>query len=219
MHTLRSLRYVIRGRFLRPEPSDLFQETSGRYYAGLRMMDVFGHVNNARFLELFEFARWEQGGQMRMWEKFGKAQMIPFVAACHVHYVTAIPPCSVVEVRTKVVEAHGKWWTIRQTMLNSEGDRIHAAALFRIAIIDKSGKSSGKGQVTISGDEAVTRLGLDPEAVRHRLSAEWVKEQGDDALSHATNIIAETTDLDEEWRKVLRDQGKALRDVTKSRKE
>jgi YbgC/YbaW family acyl-CoA thioester hydrolase len=227
LHTLRSLRYVLRGRFARREPIDVFQETKGRYYAGLRMMDVFGHVNNARYLELFEFARWEQGGEMRMWEKFGKAKIIPFVAACHVHYVTAIAPCSVVEIRTRVVEATGKWWTIRQTMYNRKGDRIHAAALFRIAIIDKrkgqQPKSSSSGDnkkrtqgghnhpVTITGAEAVARLGFDPDVVKRRLDEEWLREQGDDAATRATNILAEATDLDEEWRKVLRLQGGALR--------
>ena len=182
------------------------------------MIDVFGHVNNARFLELFEFARWQQGGEMRMWEKFGKAKIVPFVAACHIHYVNAIPPCTTVQIRTKLVQSNGKWWTMRQTMLSAKGDKIHASALFRIALIDKAPRKAGgqKGQVTVTGDEAIARMGFDPVQVSKRLEEEWTKEQGDDALSKATNIITETTELDEEWRKVLREQSKTLRDSARS---
>lgn len=175
-HLGRSLFYTIKGRLSclqSKAPVGLFDESSSRIFVGLRMIDVFGHVNNAKFLELFEFARWNQGGQSRYIEKFYKNNFFPVVAGAHVQYMKEVKPWRSVVVRTKTVHFSGKNCVIRQTMYDAEEKIVHAQGYFQIAMVDRRSKKS------ISCEEALVRMGLSDEEQRQlalSLQREWAAE-------------------------------------------
>ena len=230
-HVMRCARYVLRG-FLEPKKG-IFDETLVNVYAGLRMADAFGHVNNAKFLEIFEFGRWHQGGAQRIFAEFRKARVLPFVAASHVQYLLPISPATLVTVRTRVVNTDGRWWVMRQLITDRSGRKVYAAALFRIAIMDRSpegepgpqppGAAEGratKKASTISGEEACRRLGFDPNTVRELLAKAWEMDingsvakggpRAEDSLlaaevlARSRALIDEANDFDEKWRGLLR---------------
>jgi acyl-CoA thioesterase FadM len=235
MHLLRCGRLALRGRA--SAPKEVFDETTVNIYAGWRMVDAFGHINNSRYLELFELARWHEGGQKRYFSKFRKAEMYPTVAAAHIQFLKEIPPAQVVRIHTRTVCCNGRWFLVRQHMFDRTGTKLHATALFRIAMIDSSSavKKSSKdpshvaaqtpasvavrrGPSSLTADEAIIRLGYIPDTIHAQLKESWLKELtvGHPETAEAVSTIAQTIlkdvdELDESWRGLMRTVQEGLR--------
>lgn len=117
-----------------------------RIYVGFRKMDGFLHVNNSRYLEIFEFARWQQGVRSGLLQyKFVK-KGYPVVNSVHVHYLTPLFPFKFVTVETKVVGRHDRILLMEQRILaepkpGSDTRRCYASALVKISFMGPSGKT------------------------------------------------------------------------------
>lgn len=227
LHCLRSLRSYLRG--VRCPEVGVFDETSVNLYAGWRMIDAFGHVNNAKYLELFEFGRWHQGGAQRSVKTFKKAQLYPVVAAVHIQYMSEIKAMTTVQVKSKIVNADDRSFVMRQHMLSQDGTKLFSTAFFRLSIVSTRPDSKG----VLAADEAIRRLGFDPVVVRAELAKAWDSEvdlssspssagsqQGattgdtlaaEEAKALPSHVMSDVNELDRDWRGMLRSYGKRLK--------
>jgi acyl-CoA thioester hydrolase len=99
-------------------------------------LDSFGHLNNARYLELFEQARWdlitERGfGIDVMREK----QMGPTILGVEVKFLKELAPRERVVIRTELASYERKVGKIRQTMVKASGE-VACEATFTFGLFD-----------------------------------------------------------------------------------
>ena len=182
------------------------------------MIDAFGHVNNAKYLELFEFGRWHQGGAQRSITTFKKAQLYPVVAAVHIQYMSEIKAMTVVQVTSKIVNADDRSFVMRQHMLSTDGKKLYSTALFRLSIVSTRPDSKG----VLTSDEAIKRLGFEPQVVRDQLAKAWEEEVAiagptaaaattEDGNSTPSHVMTDVNALDRDWRGMLRSYAKKLK--------
>jgi acyl-CoA thioesterase FadM len=225
LHVIRSLRYLAHGCFFSGPQIGIFDEATTHVYAGFRMMDAFMHVNNARYLELFEFARWHEAGVKRSIPLFKAAGMYPVVGAVHIQFIKEVPPASLVMIRTKIVGLEDRAIVARQHMFNRTGTKLHATAIFRVSLVD----SRSKKPATVAPSEALIRLGLDEAEIRAAAEAAWLKDfthtdgKSSDAggvvvssdthssstsseaqKEEALRVLRDVSALDNDWRRVMR---------------
>src|SRR5262245_24786768 len=132
LHTLRSLRYIAMGLLRRGEPFTADGIVTTRIYSGFRKLDMFMHVNNASYLELFEFARWEQAGRLRMFARYRQGHCYPIVAAAFVEYMAPLKAFCFVRVSSRMLGTSGKWLLMEQTMRSDDERQLHASAVYKI---------------------------------------------------------------------------------------
>lgn len=91
-------------------------------------LDTFGHVNNARYLELFEEARWdiiESGGYGL--EKIQQTQIGPVLLEVKLQFKRELRNREKITIRTWATSNSGKIQTLRQVMINSNGEEACVA--------------------------------------------------------------------------------------------
>lgn len=151
------------------EKIDMYGKAYCKVFCGLRLIDGFGHVNNAKFLELFEFARWQHGMQSGFNQKFVDGKCYPVVAAAHVTYMAEVKPWSTVQIATQVKGSDEKFIYIEQSMYSKHPktgkEVIHACALIKAALLRTKGKPK---QLEPEPEQPVAKEGEpQPAKVRH----------------------------------------------------
>lgn len=101
-----------------------------------RHLDMFGHVNNAAYLELFEQARWD----LITRNGFGRAEVEktglgPTLLEVTVRFKREIRGAGPVTIRTRTLSYKGKIGRLEQVMI-SDGGVEACAAEFVIALFD-----------------------------------------------------------------------------------
>lgn len=99
-------------------------------------LDVFGHVNNAAYLELFEEARWDwitRGG-------FGLKEIRergigPVVLEAKLRFQREATNREAVVIRSRTIEYARKIGTVEQVMVRADG-KASCTALFTVALFD-----------------------------------------------------------------------------------
>jgi thioesterase III len=111
------------------------------YHTTIRegQLDVFGHVNNAIYLELFEEARWEILTQ----RGYGLDQMLEtdegiVVLRADVKFLRELRNRDQIAIDMMVNKVTGKLCTLKQTM--RKGDKVCAEATFLMGFWDMQGR-------------------------------------------------------------------------------
>jgi acyl-CoA thioester hydrolase len=98
-------------------------------------LDSFGHVNNARYFELLEQARWdlitERGFGI---ETIRKTRTGPTILEINVRFLRELKPRDVVVIRTDLISYERKIGKLRQQMLKD--DTLACEAIFTIGLFD-----------------------------------------------------------------------------------
>ena len=95
-------------------------------------LDRFGHVNNARFLEFFEWARWEWATQVGWdFEELMTSGLNPAVVHIEIDYRSQLFFRDEVEVRTRVLEIRQKSIVLGQVMLRDG----HTVSEARVVVV------------------------------------------------------------------------------------
>jgi acyl-CoA thioesterase FadM len=113
-HTLRVLRSVAKGYCLKPPLASLATAHTTGVYVGARTMDLAFHVNNSRYLELAEFARWEAAARCGLLGKLLRTGALQVVSNVHVQYLKPMMCCQVIDVETRTVAVH---WDARTKLV------------------------------------------------------------------------------------------------------
>lgn len=86
-------------------------------------LDSFGHLNNARYLELFEQARWdlitERGFGI---DTIRRTRTGPTIIAIEMTFLRELGPRETVVVRTELLSYERKIGRMRQTMVKADGE-------------------------------------------------------------------------------------------------
>ena len=107
-------------------------------YMPFRMADAFGHVNNARYLEMFEFGRWYEmaftGLDTRAWH----AGIYPVVRGVSIQYIKEIKPFQRVVVRTQfpITTEDGRVGIVAQQIESLDGKTVFATGVVRASFLN-----------------------------------------------------------------------------------
>ena len=101
-------------------------------------LDSFGHLNNARYLELFEQARWdlitERGFGI---DTIRKVQQGPTILGVEMKFLRELAPREAVVIRTELLSYERKIGRMKQTMMKADGtpacEAVFVFGLFDLA--------------------------------------------------------------------------------------
>lgn len=107
-------------------------------YMGFRMADAFGHVNNARYLEAFEFGRWYQMGLTGLDSRSLYAGLYPVVSSVSLQFLKEIKPFQWVVCRTKgpFNVADDRTLMFIQQLESKDGKVVYATVSLRVCILN-----------------------------------------------------------------------------------
>lgn len=99
-------------------------------------LDLYGHVNNAKYLELYEQARWdwldEAGLSRGLIERSGLG---PVILQAEITYRRELKARTTISIRTWVASYEGKIFKIQQEM-RLEDDHVASTAVFTGGLMD-----------------------------------------------------------------------------------
>ena len=99
-------------------------------------LDSFGHLNHARYLELFEQARWdiitERGFGI---DVIRRTRTGPVILEVTIKYMRELGPREPVVIRSELLTYEGKVGTFRQQMVKEDG-ALACEAIFRFGLFD-----------------------------------------------------------------------------------
>jgi thioesterase-3 len=126
--------------------------------------DFYGHVNNARYLELLEEARWqflEDGLDLAYWKQ---RNMGFVVASVTINYRRPAGLGAVLDITSEMARLGGKSGIIRQEVTSAETGKIVADADVTFVVIDlKTGKALAiAGEVKEGFDRVAAGRGSGP---------------------------------------------------------
>ena len=104
-------------------------------------LDVYGHVNNARYLEFLEEGRWTMfDGKIDLdeWRRNGRSF---YVVNININYNKAAVLGDFIEVVSKVIKFGNKSGKISQKIILANTDTVCVDAEVTFAIVDDSGKA------------------------------------------------------------------------------
>jgi len=104
-------------------------------------LDVYGHVNNARYLEFLEEGRWAMfDGKVNLdeWRKDGLSF---FVVNININYRRAAVLGDSIEVVSRIKEFGNKSGKINQKIILAGTDTVCVDAEVTFVIVDESGKA------------------------------------------------------------------------------
>ncbi len=103
-------------------------------------VDVYGHVNNARYLEFLEEARWAYFGErvdLEWWQTRGYAFVI---ANINIDYRAPAGMGDVLAVSVEIAEIGNRSSIIRQRVRNQDGALVAGAAVTVVVFDRNTGK-------------------------------------------------------------------------------
>lgn len=98
--------------------------------------DFYGHVNNARFLELFEEARWrwaESVVDLPAWQASGYGFV---VAGVNVRYRRPAPEGLLLRIRSDIARLDGKFGVFHQEVFAADEGQLLVEADVTFAVVD-----------------------------------------------------------------------------------
>jgi len=87
-------------------------------------VDMFGHLNNARYLDMFEWARWamhEEAGGVDVYEHTVHAKVGPAVVHVDVDFLSEVKVGRQVTIRSWIEKIGNSSVTLAQDMLKEDG--------------------------------------------------------------------------------------------------
>lgn len=98
-------------------------------------LDTFGHMNNAKYLSLFEEARWDFVTQ----NGFGIKEMQelnvgPTILDISIRFLKELRVRDQIEIETQIISYHGKIGKLQQRMMI--GEAVYCIAEFTIGLFD-----------------------------------------------------------------------------------
>lgn len=99
-------------------------------------LDIFGHMNNARYLELFEQARWDlitqRGYDLKKIQETGQG---PVILEAHLRFMKELKQRDKIKISVECTEYNGKIGKLKQEMLNDKNE-VCAELIVVLAFFD-----------------------------------------------------------------------------------
>lgn len=86
-------------------------------------LDSFGHLNNARYLELFEQARWDVINKNDYGlKKIQETQQGPVILEVHLRFLKELHARDKIKISVECIEYNGKIGKLKQQILNEKNE-------------------------------------------------------------------------------------------------
>lgn len=99
-------------------------------------LDIFGHMNNARYLELFEQARWDlitqRGYGLKKIQESGQG---PVILEAHLRFIKELKQRDKIKISVECTEYTGKIGKLKQEMFNDKNE-VCAELIVVLAFFD-----------------------------------------------------------------------------------
>jgi thioesterase III len=102
--------------------------------------DSYGHVNNARYLELLEEARWEALSSAISDGVFKTRNLLFIVVNISINYRAEVKPNDTVEIHTEIKEFGKKSITFYQRILNQSTQKMAVDADVKFVLVNEHTK-------------------------------------------------------------------------------
>lgn len=100
--------------------------------------DMFGHVNNARYLEFLEEARWEWLNRITTFDFFEKKNLSFVVVSITIHYKWPSVLNDVLEISVELKHISNRSATVHQKLTRLHDNKLIAEADVTFALLDNS---------------------------------------------------------------------------------
>jgi thioesterase-3 len=202
LHTLRTLYYLVHGGVSATNLPNFCMPGTTKVYVGYRAADILRHVNNARYLEYFEFARWHHMARTASLYRFWSTKMYPVVGGVHLQFVRELKPGRYAFVTTEVVGAHKKSLVVHQRLVtfNSRQEEVlHASLILKASFLTKDGKTADIRDV-------MRAMHIDEADFKKQFG--WVDNEGGkvDGSAEIQPFISQYNEADDVWRFVLKEE-------------
>ena len=104
--------------------------------------DSFGHVNNARYLELLEEARWQFGEHHGLIELLNAENLGFIIMQMNLRFRQPIVEGDTIRVLTSLIKLGTAIGEVEQLILKMENGKLAAKSLFHFVLIDRSSGAS-----------------------------------------------------------------------------
>lgn len=91
-------------------------------------LDLYGHMNNARYLAIMDLGRIDLIWRTGMGRVAKEKKWFPLVASVHIHYKKSLRPFQAFELHTRILGWDGQWFYLEQHFV-SEGREMARAAV------------------------------------------------------------------------------------------
>ncbi len=122
--------------------------------------DFYGHVNNARYLEMLEEARWqylEAGLELSYWKDRGLGFV---VVAVTINFLRPASPGIDLEITSETTQLEGRKGVIHQEVINRQSGKTVANADVTFAVIElKTGRAQVMEGEVLAGFEKMRAAG------------------------------------------------------------
>lgn len=99
-------------------------------------LDIFGHMNNARYLELFEQARWDLITQRGYGlKKVLETKQGPVILEANLRFIKELKQRDQIKITVETIEYAGKIGKLKQEMINNQGE-VCAELMIVMAFFD-----------------------------------------------------------------------------------
>src|SRR5262245_52131223 len=109
--------------------------------------DSFGHVNNARYLELLEEARWQFGEHMGLIELLNAENLGFIIMQMNLRFRLPVVEGDTIQVRTNLIALGTAIGEVEQLIMKQSDGKLAAKAKFHFVLISRKSGAS----VPISG--------------------------------------------------------------------
>lgn len=141
-------------RSLRTERLTPMMSTNTHFRVLPSDLDVFGHMNNGRFLQIMDVARFEWMLRTNVWSALRREGWLPSLGGNLVHYRRALKPFARYRVQTQLLGYEGPWVLLEHRFRDANG---------RIAAVSCTRASLRRGRRMVPGQEVFETV--DPRAL------------------------------------------------------
>jgi YbgC/YbaW family acyl-CoA thioester hydrolase len=138
------------------------------YRVGLTDVDMFGELNNARYLNYMELGRWDFSYRTGFMDLMKAKKWGVAVGGASIRYRRRIPFLGRFSVTSKLLCHDGRWFYFLQEFHRQ--DRICASALMKVCATSKQG--------LVPAAEVLDEIGAEMEAGLPDWVAAWVAAEG-----------------------------------------
>ncbi len=115
-------------------------EVSGMFFYDFtvdqNLLDDYGHVNNARYLDLYEEARWDMLNKSGYGQEMvKKSRKGPVILEVNVRFKSELLPGQKIRIETSSRRKNDRIFYFDQVMINEEGKEA-SKAVFTYALVD-----------------------------------------------------------------------------------
>lgn len=100
--------------------------------------DMFGHVNNARYLEFLEETRWEWLNRITTFDYFERKNLSFVVVSITIHYKWPSVLNDVLEISVEIKNISGRSATVHQKVHRKHDNKLIAEADVTFALLDNA---------------------------------------------------------------------------------